>query len=466
MTALADQQVAVRVKRAKALHLWWLSPVVVSIFVALASMVPSAMTDDAQYRQLWKTPKWLTADMLLLFSCGVLALCFGSLIGMSVVRRRRTYASTWPNLSEDTVRLLTRASTVLTITTVLGYLGFGYLIARAGITPAVLFGGVSDDGTELKQRIGTIPGLTTLTQLGMAAVVASSLLLARRINRAELVKIAVIIGLAIPRAYIYSERLALLELLLPVVVVAAAKLSTGTGIRRRVSQFIPVIGLASIVPIFGAFEYFRSWSFYKTHGQSSFLDFAIGRFAGYYSTALNNGELIVNHMRWPGRWPFDTLEGFWSAPGISTLGFYEKLSGYEKISGHVKPYSNTSDATPLAELLKHYANPEFNNPSGYAGAFVDYGPFGGLIFLLLIGILFGMAYRAFCNAEISGLLLYPVVFTGLVEMPRYIYWVQGRVTYTWLAFVLIIVLAARSRRKAEVSTDHGQHEEPNPCNLV
>lgn len=438
-------------KSAKALRLWWLSPIAASIFVALASMVPTALTADSQFRSLWKTPKWITTDTLLLFACGVLAMSFGVLLAGAVVRPKRHYALPWPNLSDHALTVLRRASTVLTLATVVGYGGFIFLIARAGLTPASLIAGTSDDGADLKERIGTIPGVTTLTQLGIAAVVVSAVLLAREFTRSELAKMLIVIGLAVPRAYIYSERLALLELLIPAGVVAAAKLSTGSRARRRISQVIPVVGLVSIVPIFATFEYFRSWNFYRLHGETSFANFAMGRFAGYYTTALNNGQLIIDHLRWPGRWPFDTLEFFWSAPGISNVGLYEHLSGYERLSGHARPYSNVSDLTPFAEMLKQYANPEFNNPSGYAGPFVDYGRFGGLVFLLLIGFLIGLAYRGFCNAQLWGVLLYPVIFTGVVEMPRYIYWVQGRVTYAWLAILIIVVVVARSRRASSGS---------------
>lgn len=432
-------------KAAKSLHLWCLSPVVLSIFVGIGSMLPVALIGDDEFRSLWKTPKWITSDTLLLFGCGVLAMSFGALVGMSMIRAKRTYEAPWPNLSDDAVHLLRRSSTVLTLITVLGYAGFAYLIAKAGLTPAQLLSATTDGETALKDAIGTIPGLTTLTQFGIAAVVVSGTLLAREFSRSELIKLLVVIGLAAPRAYLWSERLALLELLIPVGVIAAAHLSTGKGLRRLIAQGIPVIGLVSVFPIFAVFEYFRSWTFYRAHGQSSFVDFAVGRFAGYYATALNNGELVIDHLRWPGRWPFDTLEGFWSAPGISNLQIYERLSGYQRLSGLPRPYSN-SDVSPFADMLKQYANPEFNNPSGYAGPFVDYGHTGGMIFLLVAGVLIGLVYRGFCNARLWGMLLYPVVVIGLVEMPRYIYWVNGRVTYAWLALGVIIVLMARTRR--------------------
>ncbi len=66
-------------------------------------------------------------------------------------------------------------------------------------------------------------------------------------------------------------------------------------------------------------------------------------------------------------------------------------------------------------MLNHYGNPEFNNQSGYVGAFVDYGRVGGVICMLLIGLLAGFLYRQFSQGKPIGVFVYPVVFIGLVE---------------------------------------------------
>ncbi|GLP77703.1 hypothetical protein TUM20983_48130 [Mycobacterium antarcticum] len=423
--------------------LWWLSPAIIPLVVAAAAILPTAFTSDETFRTSWRSPKSVTTDTLLLFACGAAAVAFGALVGIALARNRspRTLTGPWPGLDDETIRLLRRSSTVLTTATVLGYIGFVVLIARAGISPAELFGGSDAYGSvALKDRIGTVPGVTTLTQLGIAAVVVSTITLTQQFSRRELGKIALVIGLAVPRAYIYSERLALLELVIPVCVIVAMKLSTRRGPPRLIAQTIPVFGMVVVVALFGVFEYFRSWTFYRAQGATSFVDFAISRFAGYYATALNNGQLVIDHLQWPNRWPYDTIEAFWTAPGIENVGLYER------VSGHVPPYNRT-DMSPYFDVLKHYANPEFNNPSGYAAPFVDYGVVGGLAFFLVVGIVAGLLYEFFASGRPMALLLYPVAFTGLVEMPRYLYWVQGRTTYTWVALLAITVLIAKNTRQ-------------------
>jgi hypothetical protein len=198
---------------------------------------------------------------------------------------------------------------------------------------------------------------------------------------------------------------------------------------------------------FGVFEYFRSWTYYRNHGGTSYTDFVLTRFAGYYSTALNNGHLQLQHLQWPGRLPYDTIEAFWVAPGI------EKMNLYEKLSGHVPPHTRGASDPLYDAMLAHFGNPEFNNGSGYVSPFLDYGTFGGLLTFLLIGIVAGILYRGFRQGSPFGLLMYPVMFTGLLEIPRYFYWSQGRATYAWIGLVIVAVLMSRTEareRKHEV----------------
>lgn len=421
--------------------LWWLSPAVIPLVIGATAIIPTALVGDSAFRTLWKTPKAITSDTLMLFGFGAVALAFGALIGiaMSPLPRVRTVA--WPSLGEQGLGILRRASTLLTAATLVGYAGFVYLIARSGLSLSKLFGGSEANGNAaVKDVIGTIPGVTTLTQLGIGAVVVSATILVQRFSRIELAKMLVVIGMAVPRAYIYAERLAILELVLPVTVIFAAKLSIGGRTRRLIARALPVGGIAMVIVVFGAFEYSRSWTFYRAHGETSFVGFALSRLAGYYITALNNGQLILSHLDSPGRWPYDTFEGLWDAPGISNLGLYERLGGLPQ------PYSKSGTA-PYNDVLYQFGNNEFNNPSGYVGPFIDYGWLGGLIWLLVAGVVAGLLYKQFCSGRFLGLLLYPVFFLGLAELPRYIYWVQGRAIYTWVALLAIVVLLERARRR-------------------
>jgi hypothetical protein len=425
------------------IRLWWLSPVVVALFIWTSALVLTASVGDAEFRMYWDEAKLVTNETLVLFQTGILAFAFGALIAMAFAAPKLGLRTKWPCLSPSTRSLLQRASTVLTTLTLAGYVGFIIAIVRSGLSLAELFGNVDNPwDAPVKIAIGNIPGLTTLTQVGMAAVVVSSVLLAHRYSRAEMLKLTAVITMSVPRAFIYSERLAILELAVPAVVVGAAWLSTRSRRQRVVAQGTPILGLVLVGVMFGLFEYFRSWQFYRTRGDMSFVEFASNRLAGYYATAVNNGQVILDHLTFPGRLPFDTFEAFWSLQGIYQLQLYEYLGG------HDRPYSKTGgEDSPYFHALDQVANPEFNNPSGYVAPFADYGQVGGLIFFALLGVVAGLLYRAFCRGDMVGLLVFPYCFTGLVELPRYMYWFQGRCTYSWIALVVVLILVGLLRRR-------------------
>lgn len=441
MTMVDDRPTVQLTKATVQPKVWWLSPVYISLLVAAMSILSAGLVGDRQFRTLWRTPKWITQETLLLFGCGALALAFGALAVMAVVpTARRSSSPRWPGLSQPSLELLRRASTVFTVLTIVGYAGFAYLFLRTGIDPLSLASAYAS-GVSVRDVMGTIPGLTTLTQFGVPAVVVSALLLAHRYSRAELGKLLIIGGLAVVRAYLFSERLAILELVVPVVAVFAGWLAIRPGWPRKVLRLMPVAFVLGVVMIFGVFEYFRSWTYYRSHGAHSYTEFVLSRIAGYYATALNNGELMLDHLRWPSRLPYHTIEAIWVAPGVDSFGLYER------IGGHPPPIEEGDPRSLYDVMLAQYANPEFNNQSGYGSVFGDYGAIGGLVVFLVIGVIAGVLYRGFTSGTFFGLCLYPVFFVGLLELPRYIYWSQGRTMYAWIGLVAVAVLLSRREAK-------------------
>ena len=97
-------------------------------------------------------------------------------------------------------------------------------------------------------------------------------------------------------------------------------------------------------------------------------------------------------------------------------------------------------------MLAQYGNPEFNNPGGLAVPAVDFGAVGGVLFFLVAGLVIGFAHRSWRAGNPAGLLLYPVLFTGLLELPRYLYWTQGRVVPAYLVLGITAVLMTRAAR--------------------
>ncbi|MEJ5915908.1 hypothetical protein [Pseudokineococcus sp. 1T1Z-3] len=405
---------------------------------ALALVVPvslwyAASLGDDTYRLLWRTPKVLSGETVALTAAAALAFLAGAAVVRSLARRR--VVRPWPGLGPESLRRLERGSSVVFWLTATGYLAFAAAAAARGLSPAALvqaFVAQDNYGSEFRAQLEPVPGVTTLTQAGLAYVVMASVLLVHRWDARTARRLAVVLLLALFRSFVNTERLALLELLVPLAVVAAMTLRRrGPVVARRAVALAPVVLVPLVVAVFGAFEYSRSWQFFESRTDQTFWGFVLARISGYYATAFNNGAIRWEEGTFAGRLPYESVQLFWDAPVVADLDLYNRLSA----------------ATPLASqnLLERYGNPEFNNPGGLTVPLVDLGVVGGLVYLGLAGVLLGLAYQAFVEGRLVGLLLYPVAATGVFELPRYVYWSQGRVLPAVLCVVAVALYVARAR---------------------
>jgi hypothetical protein len=422
---------------------WWLSPAGAVLLVVPPTLGLAVAYTNDEFRTFFRSPKSLDTDTALLFGAG--ALCF-ILAGLAtqVGRRPAPARGTWPWLDQRQLATLRRASTPLYVVTLLGYLAFLISGARNGVTFADLVDAVvsqdlySEGG--LKEAIGTVPGVTTLTQVGVAYAVVGTLLLLHSPDRRTLVRLLVLAFLTTARAFLFTERLALVELAVPVLVLLAMRASqSASPSRRLLLRLAPIPLVILLVAGFAASEYSRSYNFYKTRTSDGLVLFSVKRLSGYYATAYNNGHLVLAYNDYPGRLPYTTLEGLWSAPGIQQLDVYDRLV-------------NRDQGEEYERILVTHANLEFNNPGGLPAIFADYGRKGGLVVLTVLGLLAGWAYRAFVGGRVPALLLYPLVVTGLLELPRFLYWTLGRTIPALIALLLVIWYVNRALRRQPTVT--------------
>lgn len=406
--------------------LWWISPVGALALVVPVSLWAAWKLPDETYRRAWGTAKALTTPTTLLLLGGMLILMVGTALPL-VSARRRAVGKPWPNFTDRQWSMLATASTWLFWLTVFGYAAMGAAGVARGVRPSDIIAAFVDQNNlsgQLKAAFAPITGITSFTQIGVAFVVVAALLVFHRSERKTWLRLALILFLAFVRSFVATERLAILELIVPLIVVAAF---TYVGDPRpRIRGFVklaPVILIPAVVAVFAVFEYSRSWVFYKQQSSGSFVDFALERFAGYYATAYNNGQLALDHLPLDGHVPYVSIQALWDAPGISQLNLYGILNG--------------GPPPDLGQVLTQYGNPEFNNECGLCDPFVDWGPVGGLIFFLCAGLLIGLVYRGFCNGSPVSTLVYPTLVTGLFEIPRYMYWTQGRVFSALVALVVV-----------------------------
>ena len=111
-----------------------------------------------------------------------------------------------------------------------------------------------------KEYFKTIPGVTTGTQFGLTVIVLGIPLGVAKGWRTVRWQLLSVFLLGLVRALLNSERLAVIELLVPLVV-SFIWLRPATGrLLRFLTRFAPVVAAAFLYLFFAAGEYFRSWS--------------------------------------------------------------------------------------------------------------------------------------------------------------------------------------------------------------
>lgn len=419
--------------------LWWASPAGCLLLVVPVSLALAASTSDLSFRMLYRTPRSLGTDDVLLLSAAAGVLLLGVLSAMCLLAR--PWPRGWPDLGPAQLRVVRRAADVAFWLTVLGYVAFALAGAARGASLTALLGALASQENysgDIKRSFAPVTGITTLTQMGIAYAVLGGLLLAAGHRQGVRRRLAVVVVLALLRTYFLTERLAVLEVAVPLLVLLAV------AAQRRGSVLpgpAPFVAVPALVVIFGLFEYSRSWVFFRSRTTSSYSEFVLDRLAGYYGTAYNNGAVLLEHGDYPGRLPYGSLQAVWDAPGAGALDLYGRLGGGDA-------------AAVSAQALERYANPEFNSPCGLCTPLLDFGTTGGMVFWLLAGVALGALYAGFRSGHAAGLLLYPVAFLGILEIPRYLFWTHGRI----VGPVLLLVVTAVYLQRA--GSDPGAEEQP------
>jgi hypothetical protein len=424
---------------------WWLSPTGAVLLVVPTSLWLALETSDAEFRRRWRTPKALTAETAGWFMAAVLVFALAATACQVCARRREVHGSRWwPFLSEQVVDVLERATRPLFWTTMAGYAA----MVLSGTVHGVSLRSLRDlvlrqehnDGT-LKSSFPAVPGVTTLTQVGIALVVVATVVSWYRPGWALRRRILIVVALAAIRAFVFAERLAIIELIVPMIALAARHaVVRGRSTARVLVGIAPLLLLPALILLFGLMEYSRSWVYYSQQpNRESFAEFTVNRFEGYYATSYNNGQLRLSYDPYPGRLPYESLEALWTAPVVESAGVYETWSGHD-------------ETERFSSILAQHGNPEFNSPSGLAIPFVDYGYAGGLVFFLVAGIAVGKLFAGFLSGRLLSVLCYPLVVTGLLELPRYMYWTSGRIVPALLALVAVGYAVRRGARRTRTAT--------------
>jgi hypothetical protein len=390
--------------RRPALIYWWAFPSRLALFVHLPIFLLCSAMDESDYAIYKHSVKHLNDYSVML---GVAAiLCFALFSALFEPRRAD------PDVSPVPAKTVDAALSALFTIVLIAYAIFLLPIIFNLQLMLDLLQGSTTAMYGLRETLNRIPGVTTLMSLQslLAVLLASYTALTGRRLSLLYRRLAIMVVIAcLLRGWLWSERLALIELALPAVVVIWAKISPEWQRRSlRPLAFAPLLAVLLVFCVFALGEFFRSWQYYQYQFSGSFLEFIVVRFAGYYATALNNGSALCSLVD-AQYMPTATAEWFYRFPL------------WQFVAEHKRPYPFNMD-----DFLDAYMNREFNNMSGIFMPIFDYGPYLGLLCWAILGAITGSLFNGFARGQVGGLLLFPAWFTGVIEILRVFYWGDSR----------------------------------------
>jgi oligosaccharide repeat unit polymerase len=406
--------------------LWWLNPAWCFGLVCGITLLMAYIQDPVDY-ELYRTLKYVQSWHVMAGGLAILVFITGCFFAKALTSDNvgRKFVNV------DMVRRWFHLCVALTIFGYLVWLGVGL---KNGATPALFLDVVFSDDTSVIESIRddyfpTIPGVTTCTQFGLPAILLG-LYVYFLGDRKAIRWVGIIVALALVRAILNSERLALIELVLPAVILTVRLFMLPMKNylwSRRAGIIAPLVAPLMLMLVFGSFEYFRSWHYY-VDDFDSYPEFVVWRLSGYYTTSHNNGAMALETNQ-PRPLPYHTLEPFWKFPGVaaSPIG-YERLTGLDIEESH-------------RDMLENYGNPELNNGGGLFLPMLDWGLPGATIFWLGYGFLAGALYYSFLRGNLGGLLLYPLIFQSVLDVPRILVICSTRFTPAIVVLVLVVLTA-------------------------
>ncbi|MBR8312854.1 oligosaccharide repeat unit polymerase [Burkholderia dolosa] len=300
---------------------------------------------------------------------------------------------------------------------------FGYLVMMSGLLthPAVLLSFLNGTANtfELIELKGRVTGLSTFTQ-ATAPFVALYFYVFRTpvsgLNRYK-VYLVVLTVLTLVRSFVFAERLAIIEVVLPFALMVVRFRFPGR--RWKALALGPYAAIPLLLALFIVNEYNRSWETYYVNLYDNIFDFAIERLGLYYSTSLNNGAGILDVLGWHGGRPMFTFDWLLHFPVIGAL---------------FQPWLDSGSSLDL--FLNGYADPEFNNPSGIFVHFYEWGWFG-LLNAAFAGWVFGRSYAGWRSGNGFWCCAHAVLYVSLMEILRIPNLFSGR---NFVPVVLLIVV--------------------------
>lgn len=401
---------------------WWAHPAWALLAITGTTAWAACWLTDQDYEDNWGVRKWIDTNLAQVLAWLIAATLVGLVVAAIPGRGAR---QTSIHFTADQIAFLERAYRALLLLAVLGYT-FWVAVGVANGVDVDHLAAVLDRGdgaiSQLKRLARPVAGLTTLTQFGPVAVALGVLL--RRLGQPRR-GFWWLFALAGVRTLFYAERLALMEVAIPALLIVAATVpETRRPSARLAVQSLPFVAGPGVWLLFAVSEYGRNWIHHQATARTSFLEWVTTRFAGYYTTCFNNSALIARRFPTFAVDPYFSFSFFWDAPGVDQFASPGLINGM-------------SPGSWWAWTRTALGNPEFTNTGSFLTTFAELDFAGALAYWLVVGVVFGRLHNGLRSGQLSALLAHACLFVTILELPRFIYIVQGRATPVVLALAVI-----------------------------
>ncbi|MCK6425978.1 MAG: hypothetical protein L6Q75_12895 [Burkholderiaceae bacterium] len=414
---------------------WWCAPAGITLGFLIPTICLIALASEMQMSTLTiRGVRFLDLDAILLGILMLTPIALGGWVGAQVdLARGRREIDAW---AWDRTALVIGS---------IACLAYAVLFKSLLFNPVALIHLLTGVSQPNRAELGASAGVSSLVNMAQVFFAIAAFRLVDRdgppLPRAVRVMLLVLTLLTLLRVYAQSERLALMEILVPFGLALGKWMSSRrSGAWKLAAALGPFGALPLVILYFGAAEYFRSWGSDTYRGKTSFWEFAIGRFVSYYVTSLNNGAGVVATTPDP-TWKFEhVMEWAHRAP----FGLGPEFSEYVGYNAEAK--------SSFVWFLRTYVDPEFNSNSGIYVPVADLGVPMALAYMLLIGVGAGLAFRAYRAQRLGGVLFFPLFFITFLEIFRYPFLGQPRATTWALGILLALALVRQLQRHRERQT--------------
>lgn len=423
---------------------WAWSPIGLLLIIPLPALIGTLMIPAQDFRQMWGQQSFLTSDFTKVIVLIALVIVF-----MFALAAPLYLGATRVTLTSNQVSWISHVVIVIASITLAAYGVWLVLGIARGLSLGVLVSALNGEfgvmSTIKNRYLAPVSGVTTWMHLG---VLLGPLIMLRRraTGRSGTPLLITLFALATFRAFFFSERLAIVELVASTAIAALILRERPPRLLSSVPRTIAVFALAWVVLLifFAILEYNRSWAnYYSARGDGDLISFSWNRLLGYYATAINNGVLFGDAA--PPDFNFASL-----IPGISEIPLVAGSSRFRQYE----------------QLLEQTSNPEFNNISGLTVPLASLGVWGGVlffcIFALIIVIIAGLVRRG----SIPAVIVYSVIGVGIVELSRIYYYSSARFLVIVIGLIALWLTYPRrtNRRRLSISDQTASTGPPdNTC---